>query len=235
MKPMLVMSLAALLFCHGLVAGAHASRLTAFEDALPFDAYLTMAVASGRIAGREVSIARFESGLAIEEAMRRLRTESMRLAPGSMFESRTDGWIIVSRRLADSILTIQLRARPQGGVEGVVSHWRLDAEPRDESQQAMELLPHSFRLVRTVSSRDAGVRVTTVAAITESKLAEAWRQVQEQLAARGYRIQSVGRFDPSIREARFATWVRGEASVTATLDGRGWPVALVLHKREVAP
>lgn len=175
-----------------LVLGAPLAlhAVPAFE--LPFPSSIEPVIEQGEIEGQVVRIARFSSRVSPDEALRVLRREWRGAGIEPLIELRSGRWQLVSTHdPASGFRTLQLRAAPGGGSEGLLSIWessrlRSQAGASRGATDPAQLLPAQSRVVRRFSVLDAGRRSETLVAVAEASVEWVAAVIRERIAARGF-------------------------------------------------
>lgn len=162
----------------------------AFE--LPFRSSIEPVIEQGEIDGQAVRVARFSSRLSPDEALRALRREWRGAGTEPLLELRSGRWQLVSTHdPASGFRTLQLRAAPGGGSEGLLSIWA-SPQPRPQARawrgdtNPAQLLPAPSRVMRRFSVLDAGRRSETLVAVAEASVEWVAAVIRERVAARGF-------------------------------------------------
>lgn len=217
---------------------------------LPFRARLEPVIEDGEIEGRRVRVARFTTPLQADELARAVRREWRGPGGADLVETRLPGWRVLSLWSAEGFRTLQFRAGPSGGSEGVLSVWPAggaDGIPGADGSGAgagfgsagaslpgPELLPEGNAVLRRFSAVDAGRRAQTLVAVargTPSWLADV---IGQRLVARGYAPDPVLHSAGTRGEAR--RFRRADAEVVFTVSPAGpGRSGVVLHATGAAP
>ena len=163
--------------------------------ALPFAAQLEAVIEQGEIEGQPVQVARFRSALSPVEVERAVSREWKSAAGASVVELSVPGWRVLSAWTPEGIRTLQFRPAGQGA-EGVISVWPHAAPARIASTSpggsvALALLPTGARVLRQLSSVDAGRRAQTVIARLPASPAWLDQAIGARLQEQGYRREAV--------------------------------------------
>jgi len=193
---------------------------------LPFPAVVESVIEQGEIEGQPVSIARFHTGLGQAAVAARLAREWSGPGGSPMVESSSGPWRVLSWWSPQAYRTVQLRDLPGGGSEGLLSLWRSGDAQIPSGLDPVALLPPDARVLRQLSSLDAGRRSRTLVAMVPGSLAWAGEVVGQRLAAHGFSPDPVMRAGAQ-GGARLYRRRGAELALTvAPHDGR---TALVLH------
>lgn len=110
----------------------------------------------GELAGRAVQVSEVASVLEPAEALARVERLWRAPADAAVLRAEHDAWSVVSRQLVDGFETLQLRASPRGGSEGMLARWKGPTAPSGDGRSLANLLPVEARVTRQLLSRDAG-------------------------------------------------------------------------------
>jgi hypothetical protein len=110
----------------------------------------------GELAGRAVRVSEVVSELEPAEAL--ARVERLWRVPGDAVVLRVghERWSVLSRPLGEGFETLQLRASPHGGSEGMLALWMGAVTPPRPERSLASLLPAEARVARQLLSRDTG-------------------------------------------------------------------------------
>ena len=197
---------------------------------LPFEARIESVIEEGEIEGRPVRIARFRSALPPGELVRVLRREWPQDDGTELLESASGSWRIVSGWNPEGFRTLQFRALPGGGSEGVLSVWPREPGAAGLPVAAFDLaalLPAGSTVMRRFAARDAGRRSETLVAVAQTAVEATADAIDQRLVALGLRR------DPVAGTASARGWARiyrGRAvELACTLVPRAGHTEVVLH------
>lgn len=184
---------ASALFLAASLLSAAAAAHAALQ--LPFAAQLEAVIEQGEIEGQPVQVARFRSALSPTEVERAVSSEWRAAAGASVVELSVPGWRVLSAWTPEGIRTLQFRAAGPGA-EGVISVWPHAAPASAASSSpggsaARALLPSGARVLRQLSSVDAGRRAQTVIARLPASPAWLDQAIGARLQEQGYRREAV--------------------------------------------
>lgn len=210
----------------------------AFE--LPFASSIEPVIEQGEIEGQAVRVARFSSRVSPEEALRILRREWRGAGTEPLLELRSERWQLVStHEPASGFRTLQLRAAPGGGSEGLLSVWespqpRLSDRASRGATNPGQLLPATSRVVRRFSVVDAGRRSETLVAVAQASVEWVAAVIRERVAARGFvrdpLIGSSKAVAAAASSSAAAAYRRGDQEIAFTVSALGdGGSGIVLH------
>lgn len=184
--------------CGALAAlcGAQSPVLAQASIEFPFEARFETVIENGAIEGQPVRVVRLRSPLAVREALRTLRAEWSAQPGVRTIESAAQGWELLSSWGPEGVRTLQLRAAPGGGSEGVLSVWpakdAVGLRPGAAPFDLAGLLPSGARLLRRFAALDSGRRSETLVAVLDADPQAVADAIGQRLEALGLRRDQAG-------------------------------------------
>ncbi|HWS73768.1 MAG TPA: hypothetical protein VN324_01385, partial [Quisquiliibacterium sp.] len=200
---------------------------------LPFPAQVEQVIDQGEIEGQPVQVARFRSVLSANEVVRALEREWRSPAGDTLVETRTEGWRVLSAWSPEGFRTLQFRALPGGGSEGLLSVWPLTPNGRQAadgkpSRAVLRMLPAGSTVHRRFAAVDAGRRSETIVATAEGSTLWVAEAVAQQLVSDGFDRDPVLEARGAPGEARLYRRQGVEVVYTVSQAGPGRS-GVVLH------
>ena len=203
---------------------------------LPFPATLESVVERGAIEGYPVSVVRLRSALSVGEALASARRAWSASDPDAVLVTRSGPWQVVSVRERSGYRTLQLRAAPDGGTEGLLSLWSHDGPGSngvEPSLDASRLLPAGAQVLRRLDGVDGGRRHRTLVALTDGSVRWVADSLETRALALGFARDPVRRQSAGEGESRLYRSGRRDLGITVhPHEGR---TAIVIHLTETAP
>ncbi|MFT3804534.1 MAG: hypothetical protein QM766_25385 [Burkholderiaceae bacterium] len=201
---------------------------------LPFEARSETLLPAGRIAGRTVTISRFDSALDVDRAIDETRRQWRQDSRFEVVEGTSGKWRTLSRRDGASTVTLQIQGRRGGGSHGLLSVWAADSGPlagkADTAEQRLRaILPPGASTLRTLSSIDGDRVAATLVATHDGPLAALWSRLVASIEAQGFRQSDALALPAHVRDARAAAFLRGGDELMVTMDARGARLGIVMH------
>ncbi len=181
------------------------------------------------IEGRSVSSYRFDAEGSPAQVLRAARDAWAARGSLETVTARSGPWQVLSARDQDEYRTLQVRARPGGGVSGILSVWHaMTAAPRTASLSSA-LLPAGAIVLRSIGAVDGGQAGETIVAVSANGLDWVAGAVDSLARGAGFRRDRIGtRAALHGEEAMF--FKRGSAELAITLvEGEGG-TAIVIHQ-----
>lgn len=204
--------------------------------ALPFPAALESVVERGAIEGHPVSVLRVRTALDVDEAVTSTRRAWGAQRADAVVVTRTGPWQVVSARERSGFRTLQLRAAPDGGSEGLLSVWadRPSAvHERGPALDASQWLPAGAQVLRRVDGVDGNRRHRTVVALVDGSVSWVVAALEARVLARGFVSDRTGHRTVGTAQSRLYRAPGRDLAFTAhSQEGR---VAIVIHLTEPAP
>ncbi len=160
---------------------------------------------AGDLAGHGISVSEVSSRLGPAEALAGVERH-WRAADDAppVLRAHGDGWSVLSRRTAQGYDTLQLRAAPRGGAEGLLTRWRMrDGGPPSETSLS-SLLPVEARAVRQLRSSDAAGEGAREAQTLVGRLPHAIDEAERRVVVHLRRLGFVA--DPGTGASRALSW-----------------------------
>ncbi|HEY0877287.1 MAG TPA: hypothetical protein VGE10_02450 [Zeimonas sp.] len=157
-----------------------------------------VAIPDGTIAGHSVVVFELASRRARREALDEIEHHWRAQGTDTVLRAQTGEWFVLSRRTGSShataeasrvegFETLQLRASPQGGSEGLLTRWRQASEPVRAADPLARLVPADARLVRQLSSGGGRERrAATLVAHFAHSLDDTERLLERHLRRAGF-------------------------------------------------
>lgn len=203
-----------------------------------------IAIPHGSLAGHSVVVLEVDSRHAPRTALAEVERHWRAQGADTVLQAQAGEWFVLSRTGAaesanasprlEGFETLQLRAVPGGGSEGLFTRWRSPREPAPADALA-RLVPSGARLVRQLSSGgDAERRGTTLVAHFNDSLDATEFRLDRHLQAQGFEPMGTS-------EARALRWrddrarfYRGpSAELLVTLHRQPQGASAVLHHVEM--
>jgi hypothetical protein len=217
--------------CACFVGAAIASDVQAgpaSADHLPFPARIESVIDRGEIEGHRVSILRFESLLPAQVVLQRARAAWGGGRREPVVEADAGAWRTLSTHDTGSWRTLQVRARANGGSEGMLSVWNASmlppgAAPADGAAfDVARHLPGGATVLRRLGSVDAGRHSASLVALVPGGPQWTADALHASLSAAAFTR------DPVVREP--ARWYRRPGvEVAFTVHPHEGRTALVVH------
>ncbi|MDT3680062.1 MAG: hypothetical protein ROZ64_14645 [Burkholderiaceae bacterium] len=247
MSPRTALLLAALPLA-ALHLPAHADDFSALQS-LPGIDSARIAIPDGSIAGHSVVVFELHSRRAPREALAEIERHWRKQGADTVLQAQTDDWFVLSR-LADparaaaaaggapgfeGFETLQLRASPGGGSEGLLARWVRAAAVAPAGDPLGRLVPADAQLVRQLSSGgERERRAATIVAHFARSLDDTERHLERHLLLVGYEPMRANDKPRDLRwnddRARFYRSVNAELLVTLHRQPQG--ASAVLHHVE---
>ncbi|MCD6680882.1 MAG: hypothetical protein LT102_09555 [Burkholderiaceae bacterium] len=242
-------SLLAALPLAALHAPAHADDPGALR-LLPGIDSARIAIPDGSIAGHSVVVFELHSGRAPREALAQIERHWRAQGADTVLQAQTQDWFVLSR-LADPVgeasdvrgttprvegfETLQLRASPGGGSEGLLTRWVRAAAVAPADDALARLVPADAQLVRKLSSGgERERRAATIVAHFARSLDDAERHLERHLLRAGFQPMQASGMLGDLRwnddRARFYRSTNAELLVTLHRQPQG--ASAVLHHVE---
>lgn len=216
--------------------GAQAAR----PEPLPFPASVESVVERGTIEGHPVSVLRLRSALPVADAIAAVRAAWAGHA-AAVLAVRAGPWQVVSRREPAGYRTLQLRASPGGGSEGLLSVWSDDGHTtpaRGESAlEPASLLPADARVLRSLEGIDGARRHRTVVAIANGSVRWSVDALEARARSLGFVRDPVagdaGMQRPAHADhAQARLYRRSGQALAVTVHRQGERIGIVVHLTE---
>jgi len=197
----------------------------------------------GELAGRAVQVSEVVSELEPSEALARVETLWRASDGTAVLRAEHEAWSVVSRQLGGGFETLQLRASPRGGSEGMLARWKGPAASRRGQPSLANLLPADAQVTRQLLSRDVGGGATRSADTLIGRLPHGIDESERRIDHHLHRVGFVAMRQPAAAargvlatrndRARFYRAAGAELLVTlhAQPDGTGVVVYHVLLER----
>lgn len=199
---------------------------------LPPGTRVESVIDDGAIEGYRVSVTRFRSGLPVDELLAKLRHPGGPGAREADVERRVGAWRVLSQRDGEGFRTLQLRATPDGGTEGLHARWQAVTRLPRAAFDPASLLPSGVRLLRRFSATDGGQRGETLVARSDESVARTVEVLHERLRAVGFEGGAPAGSAAS-GVARF--YRKPGREIVLTVAPHPGQTGLVLHHSEVSP
>lgn len=204
--------------------------------ALPFPAALESVVERGAIEGHPVAVHRVRTSLGVDEAV----SSARRAWAGPRFDAvvvtRSGPWQVVSMRERSGFRTLQLRAAPDGGSEGLLSVWTDRPSGERERRPALDavaLLPARAQVLRRVEGVDGTRRHRTVVALVDGSVSWVVDALDARVLAQGFVRDHAGRRTVGTAQSRL--YRASGRDLAFTVHSHDERVAVVIHVTEPAP
>ncbi len=243
---------AALLLAVLPLAAVHVSARAGEMDvvqSLPGIDRARIAIPDGSIAGHSVIVLELHSRRAPHEAIAEIERHWRAQGADPVLQAQTGEWFVLSRPAATDpaasnvdgpgpgfpgFETLQLRASPGGGSEGLLTRWSR-ATGAAEGEALARLVPPDAQLVRQLSSGGAGERrAATLVAHFARSLDDTERHLERHLQRAGYEPMRASGPSRDLRwhddRARFYRSATAELLVTLHRQPQG--ASAVLHHVE---
>ena len=192
----------------------------------------------GRIDGHELAMHSLLSSQDCDGLLKRVQVLwRARLSPHVLGE-RGDRWQIASAAFAGGFITLQLRARSEGGCEGFLSRWPMvRQDPRQALGKAREVLPDwpvEVTVLRQTDEQGAAGLGSTISAQSALPVPRLLDLFRARVTAQGFVVRQVLRspwataLDQSVLVAG-----RRDAEITVFLNANGeyTDVAVILERK----
>lgn len=193
-------------------------------------------IPDGSLAGHSVIVLEVDSRRPPHEALAEVERHWRASGVDTVLQAQTGEWFVLSRHAGaspaagessafDGFETLQLRASPRGGSDGLLTRWLREHRPAPADALA-RLVPPQARFVRQLSSGGEGERraATLVAHFTYS-LDEAERRLDDHLRHAGFEPMRAGTTSTDLRwrndRARFYRSAGAELLVTVHRQPQG--------------
>lgn len=220
-------------------------------------------VPDGELAGHAVSVSAVDSRRAPEDVLAEVEGHWRRQGSDPVLRAQSGSWSVLSRRIDstrahadgapygaadgsadgaridDGYETLQLRTSPGGGSEGLFTRWLRSGTARVDTPMPLErLLPDDARVVRQLSSSDAGIgSAETLIARFAHSLEESEIRIERHLRRAGFvRMPAPQRPSALSWPDDRARFFRGPtAQLLLTLHRQARGTAVVLYHVRGAP
>lgn len=221
---------------------------------LPGVEHARVLVPDGELAGHAVSVSAVDSRRVPEDVLAEVEGHWRRQGADPVLRAQSGAWSVLSRRIDsgssqagggadgtrsdDGFETLQLRASPGGGSEGLFTRWLRSGATRVDMPTPLEhLLPAEARAVRQLSSRDAGIHsAETLIARFAHTLEESEIRIERHLRRAGFVPMPAPQHPSALSwrddRARFFRGPTSQLLVTLHRQDRGTSVVLY-HVRGV--
>lgn len=195
----------------------------------------------GELAGRAVRVSEVASAFEPGEALARVERRWRASGDAAVLRAGHGEWSVLSRQSGEAFETLQLRASPRGGSEGMLAQWRGAVAPPRGERSLARLLPEDARVVRQLLSRDAGAQGARTADTLIGRLPhtidESERRVDRHLQRAGFvpMRQPDARRGLAWREDRARFYRAAGAEVLVTLHAQPQGTGVVVYHVRVLP
>lgn len=222
------------------------AQQTGFTHSLPGIDRTRLAIPEGSLAGHDVVVFEVDSRRAPNEALAEVERHWRGQGGDTVLQAQTGEWFVLSRRAgADSgaqdgsafvgFETLQLRASPRGGSEGLLTRWTT-AQASSGADALARLVPPDAQRVRQLSSGSRRERRgTTLVAHFGRSLDDAEWHLDRHLASLGFEPMHAGGRATKLhwRDDRARFYRRAGAELLVTLHRQPQGASAVLHHVEV--
>jgi hypothetical protein len=208
--------------------------MTSVLAELPFPARVESILDRGEIEGYPVSIVRLHLSIPPNLAMERIRQQwSGDVSVGPPVQSRSGPWIVLAVKRATHFRTMQLRGRPEGGSEALLSLWSDPQQwrrPKVHGFDPAVLLSADVRVLRNLNSRDQGKSNRTLVAISPGSPRWVAESLESRVLSHGFEREALALEQSSFRIARLYRSMTGQLGIT--VHPSGGRSAIVIHYSE---
>ena len=222
-----------LLMLTAVMAQAASDRVESFASLLPFPVRIESVIEQGSIHGYPVAVARATASMPHTAALAVTRQAWRERTAHTPIATHSGSWSLLSMRESGRFVTVQMRASSSGGTEALISIWHdsFDRAPQTPARfDPVRILPSGSRVIRQLSSTDAGAVNHTLVALIESSPEWVARVVDVTARGFGFARQAMALepvMPPIARLYRSDTRELG-----ITVHGNGEGAALVIHLSE---